>query len=84
MIYILIRDRGVGIAPQRLAQVFEPFHTSSPMPSHGIGLAMCKNTITAFGGAIWCTSVVGQGSEFHIELPRIATPPRISRSPSFP
>ncbi|GEM_PF-2556578 len=54
------------------------------MPSHGIGLAMCKNTITAFGGDIWCTSVVNQGSEFHIELPRIATPPRISRSPSFP
>lgn len=71
VIHIEVTDEGVGIEPDRLRRVFAPFESTSHVPTHGLGLVMCKNAITSFGGDIYCTSVLGESATFIIELPRI-------------
>lgn len=78
-IQLKVIDRGDGIPTHMLEKVFEPFETSSHMPSHGLGLTMCKNAVTSFGGEVWCQSTIGQGTTFIVELPE-ATPAQIQRS----
>jgi signal transduction histidine kinase len=73
-IEILVEDSGIGIPENQLQQVFEPFHQVDSAMSRdfggaGLGLAICRNIMTALGGTIDVTSVVGQGSCFHISLP---------------
>lgn len=62
-------DKGIGIAASRMSSLFEPFQSTSATPSHGLGLIMCRNAITSFGGEIWCTSEEHIGTTFHIRLP---------------
>jgi two-component system CAI-1 autoinducer sensor kinase/phosphatase CqsS len=77
-IRLQVADRGDGIPADMLEKVFEPFQTSSHMPSHGLGLTMCKNAVTSFGGEVWCESTLGEGSTFIVELPEV-TPSQIER-----
>ena len=74
--HILIRvsDNGVGIAPELLEKVFEPFFTTSadtPDDSggHGLGLAICRDIIGSLGGQITLSSTVGQGATFTLRMP---------------
>ncbi len=75
---IEISDTGVGIAPQHLARVFEPFqrgaHGHSPIEGTGIGLAVCKSLIEMMGGAIDVQSTPGKGSLFTVLLPSVDHP----------
>lgn len=70
-----VRDSGVGIAPEHIDRVFEPFAQASSTPEGrmglGIGLALARELMRAQGGSITAHSEgPGRGSEFTIALPR--------------
>lgn len=71
---ITVRDRGLGIEPEDLAHLFEPFRrlksTSGSIPGTGLGLAVAKRIVEAHGGRLFVESRPGAGSVFRIELPR--------------
>lgn len=71
-IRIRVQDSGAGLAPDKLAQLFQPFNRLG-QEAHagrgtGIGLVVCKRLTELMNGAIGVESVVGQGSVFWIEL----------------
>jgi signal transduction histidine kinase len=73
LIAIEVADTGVGIAPDALSRIFEPFEQadSSTTRQHGgtgLGLAICRRLVQAMGGDIAAQSVVGQGSCFALTL----------------
>ena len=65
---VSVLDSGMGIPPDKLNQIFEPFITNK---AHGLGmgLAICRSIITMHGGRIWATSNTDQGTTFRFELP---------------
>jgi PAS domain S-box-containing protein len=64
-------DNGVGIAPEFLDKVFEPFKRlhGSAIPGSGIGLAVCQRIVSRREGSIWVESQLGKGSTFFFTLP---------------
>lgn len=74
-----VRDTGIGIAPQHLKELFQPFSRVSGAAAEGtgIGLSISQRLVTMMGGRIGVESRPGVGSEFWIELPcdRLADPP---------
>ena len=77
MIEITVEDTGVGIPEDQLETVFDTFHQvnngmSREFGGAGLGLAICRNIITALGGQISVTSTVGRGSVFRLTLPFLA------------
>ncbi len=68
--WVEIADTGVGIPPEELERIFDPFYTTKPVDEGtGLGLSMAHSIIHSFGGEIWVDSEVGEGSRFRIELP---------------
>jgi hypothetical protein len=69
-----VSDTGLGIAPEHLGRLFEPFqrgaHAQSSIEGTGIGLAVCKSLIELMGGRIEAQSTPGKGSLFSVELPQ--------------
>jgi signal transduction histidine kinase len=68
-----VRDRGIGIAPEQTARIFEPFKRAVSPRSYGglgLGLFMCKAIVEAHRGAIDVESQPGEGSSFTVRLPR--------------
>ncbi|MBD5544292.1 MAG: response regulator [Lachnospiraceae bacterium] len=66
-----IRDTGIGMSPEFLQHVFEPFEreqttTVSGIQGTGLGLAIVKNIVDMMDGTITVESEVGKGSEFTI------------------
>jgi len=73
-IEITVEDTGVGIPAEQLESVFEAFHQvdngmTRDFGGAGLGLAICRNIMTALGGTISVTSTVGRGSVFRLTLP---------------
>jgi PAS domain S-box-containing protein len=71
---ITVTDTGIGIPPEHLERVFEPFVQLSTTHSArtagvGLGLAISRDLARGMGGDIRVTSVVGVGSEFSLILP---------------
>jgi two-component system NtrC family sensor kinase len=67
---IQIKDTGSGISPTDLPHIFEPFYTTKKEGKGvGLGLSVCYGIIERHDGKIDVHSVVGQGSNFTIELP---------------
>jgi PAS domain S-box-containing protein len=66
---IQIKDTGIGIAPG--SDVFQPFFTTKKEGT-GLGLIIVRQIILAHRGTIVYDSEPGQGTTFHITLPRIA------------
>lgn len=71
-IRISVRDTGEGLAPENLAQLFQPFNRlgreAGPEHGTGIGLVMSKRLVALMGGTMGVDSTVGVGSVFWIEL----------------
>lgn len=66
-----VTDTGTGIAPEILARVFEPFFTTKPVgQGTGLGLSMIYGFAQQSGGGVRIASVLGQGTEVSIYLPR--------------
>lgn len=66
----VIRDTGVGIAPEDLASVFEPLYTNKAK-GVGLGLSLAKRYIESFGGWIRCYPAEPKGTAFEIGIPEI-------------
>src|SRR5215468_5766764 len=65
-----VRDTGLGIPPEVQARIFEPFFTTKPPGvGTGLGLPLCRGILEEHGGTLECTSQVGQGTTFRMELP---------------
>jgi signal transduction histidine kinase len=65
-----LTDTGIGISPENIARVFEPFFTTrSKDGGTGLGLSVTYGIITDHGGSIDVESQVGKGSTFTVWLP---------------
>jgi PAS domain S-box-containing protein len=69
-----VEDSGIGIAADRLEQVFAPFVQVNVDPARrgegtGLGLAISRDLARGMGGELTATSVLGAGSTFVLELP---------------
>ena len=77
-IRISVRDTGAGLAPERIAQLFQPFNRlgqeAGPEEGTGIGLVVAKRLVELMGGSIGAESTVGVGSVFWVELPASRPP----------
>lgn len=65
---IEVRDTGEGMAPEVAENIFTPYYTTKSKGS-GLGLAISRNIIKAHNGEIMVSSILGQGSNFLIQLP---------------
>jgi two-component system, sensor histidine kinase len=68
-----VRDTGIGIPPDQLAEVFMPFHQVHSARARqrggtGLGLAISQRIVEAMGGRISATSRLGTGSSFFFDL----------------
>jgi two-component system NtrC family sensor kinase len=67
---ISFRDNGVGIDPENLARIYDPFFTTKQIgKGTGLGLAVSYGVIKDHGGEIAVESKVGEGTNFRITLP---------------
>jgi two-component system, cell cycle sensor histidine kinase and response regulator CckA len=69
---LIITDTGIGIEPQLLVRIFEPFFSTKPAGAGtGLGLAMCDEIIRQHSGWIDVQSLPGEGATFSIYLPQL-------------
>ena len=69
-----VADTGVGIPPEVLPQIFEPFFSTKEAENGvGLGLSVVYGIVQRHGGRIEVESQVGRGTVFHVRLPRNAT-----------
>ena len=74
-VHLTVRDSGSGMVEEVKGQAFDPFFTTKRFgTSTGLGLAMVHGFVKQSHGAIAVESVVGQGTTFHIWLPRVDAP----------
>jgi nitrogen fixation/metabolism regulation signal transduction histidine kinase len=71
-IVIAIRDNGVGISPERINLIFEPYVTDKTGGT-GLGLAIVKQTVIAHGGRVEAESERGAGTEIRLVFPTSST-----------
>ncbi len=70
---IRVKDTGIGMSPEFLEKVFEPFErenttTVSGIQGTGLGMAIAKNIVDMMGGKISVKSEQGKGTEFILDL----------------
>ncbi|MEG4351546.1 ATP-binding protein [Microcoleus sp. LAD1_D3] len=69
-VQIHIADNGTGIDAETIAKIYDPFYTTKPIGyGTGLGLAISYQIIQTHQGYLRCTSEVGRGTEFIIEIP---------------
>jgi signal transduction histidine kinase/ActR/RegA family two-component response regulator len=71
---ITIRDEGMGIAPDTLRRIFDPYFSTKPGGS-GLGLATAYAIVSKHGGVISARSTPAVGTEFTIDLPASSANP---------
>lgn len=75
-ILLHVQDTGVGMRPEDLPHIFDPFRqvdgsATRKVGGTGLGLAIVKNAVTALSGTIEVQSEPGKGSSFKIFLPEV-------------
>jgi signal transduction histidine kinase len=73
-VQISVSDRGIGIAPEELRHIFEPFYRSphvmaAQIHGTGLGLPLAKSIMEAMHGEVTVKSAPGRGSTFTLHLP---------------
>ena len=72
-VLVSVRDEGVGIPPDRLRRIFEPFYTTKrPGEGTGLGLSMAYGIVKQSGGFIFADSAPGEGAVFELYFPATA------------
>ncbi len=84
-VHFVVRDTGVGIAPEAQARIFFEFEQAEGGATRrfggtGLGLAITKRIVERMGGRIGLDSTPGAGSSFHFA---VALPPAEDRAASF-
>ena len=82
-----VEDTGIGIAPSRLASMFERFERNSDLRGLrgvGLGLAISRELAQRMRGNLMVSSVPGHGSDFRLVLPLKRIPPPLLPSSSVP
>jgi len=79
ILHLSVSDSGIGIAADRLNQIFDAFaqedaSTTRRYGGTGLGLTISSRLVALMGGSIDVESRVGTGSTFHVRLPLAATP----------
>ncbi len=74
-IEIVVKDNGIGIAPEDEARIFERFYRadkahSGQIPGTGLGLSIVKHAVSYLGGAITLDSKLDKGTTFRVVLPK--------------
>ena len=74
-VWISVADTGIGIAPDELPHIFQQFYRGdeSRLPEKrgmGLGLAICREIVTAHQGQIWVESEPEKGARFTFTLPK--------------
>ncbi|QPJ65409.1 MAG: HAMP domain-containing protein [Candidatus Nitrohelix vancouverensis] len=71
--HILVRDTGIGIAPEHQEQIFKPFHRildkTHTIEGTGVGLAITQKLAELLGGKLGLESGIGKGSLFTVSIP---------------
>ena len=69
-VFVAVRDRGPGIAPQDLARVTERFYRGRGVPSggSGLGLAISRQLVEKWGGTLDVQSAHGEGTRVEVRL----------------
>ena len=78
-ILFVIKDTGVGIAPEAAAKLFQPFSQADATTTRihggtGLGLVICKRLVELMGGKIGVRSELGKGSMFWFSVPFLKAP----------
>jgi two-component system sensor histidine kinase/response regulator len=73
MLHFTVADTGIGIPPEKLKMIFEPFSQADTSTTRryggtGLGLSICTRLVEMMGGKIWIESEVGQGTHFHFTI----------------
>lgn len=82
---VSVRDRGIGIAAEDQARIFQRFERAAPANHFGglgLGLYVARQIVEAHGGSISLESRPGEGTTVIVELPRAARPTQ--RQPTLP
>jgi len=80
---IAVENRGAGIPPEDVAQLFKRFARTakarrSGAPGLGVGLYIAKELVEAHGGRIWVESTPGQTTTFRVALPSRAAEQKVA------
>jgi two-component system sensor histidine kinase/response regulator len=96
LLHFAVRDTGIGIPPEKVQTIFEPFTQADGSMSRrfggtGLGLSISMRLVDLMGGRIWAESQMGKGSTFHFivafgiapqgMLTRELTPPELEGVP---
>ena len=70
----VVSDTGIGVNPDKLKIIFDPFAQAEGFISRtfggtGLGLAISSSLVNIMGGEIWAHSLPAQGSSFHFSIP---------------
>jgi PAS domain S-box-containing protein len=85
-----VRDTGIGIAPEHLGRIFEPFWQAEAHPARrpsgtGLGLSVTQRLLETLGGKIAVESARGEGTTFRVRIPLAgASAPDSALQPSDP
>jgi CheY-like chemotaxis protein len=89
-VVVRVRDSGLGLAPDLLPRIFDPFVQGSNALDRsrgglGVGLTVVKSVVTLHGGTVSAHSAgPGQGSEFVVRLPHVEPGVELARPASSP